>query len=205
MNIYEKLMNIQNDLKAQKSQFNKFGKYNYRTLDDIYEALKPLLKKYNATLVIDDDLEVVNSILFRVSKASLIDTEKKEIVSSTMYTQEALVKPGMSPEQCSGSTASYSNKYCLNKLFCIDDTSDADTMDNSKTSSKKVTKKPVEDLLSDDQGKELENLCAQIQNGEDRILAYLMKINEKETPYFSLKEVESKDFKVAKTILEKQI
>ena len=67
------------------------------------------------------------------------------------------------------------------------------------------TEEPVEDLLSDDQGKELENLCAQIENGEDRILAYLMKINEKETPYFSLKEVESKDFKVAKNILEKQI
>lgn len=151
MKIYKKLTNIQCELKAKKGQFNAFGKYKYRSLEDIYESLKPLLQEHNCCLVINNDLEIVNNILFRKSTAKLIDNESGEHLDVHTYTQEAISKKGMSPEQCSGSTASYSDKYCLNKMFCIDDNKDPDTMDNSERKHKNETppketppKKPID-------------------------------------------------------------
>lgn len=126
MKLREKLSKIQTELKANKSQFNKFGKYHYRSLEDVYEGLKPLLNKYACSLTIDNDLEVVNDILFRKSIATLWDSDTEDKVCAHTFTRERLDAKGMSPEQCSGSTASYSDKYCLNKLFCIDDNKDAD-------------------------------------------------------------------------------
>src|SRR5210317_1384328 len=128
MNLKEKLLFIQTNLVAQKTQYNSFGKYKYRSLEDIYEALKPLLEETKTVLTIDDDIELIGTTLFRKSTAYLIDTESKEdsFIKAVTFTQEAINKKGMSPEQCSGSTASYGNKYVLNKLFCIDDTKDAD-------------------------------------------------------------------------------
>lgn len=131
MGINEKLLLIQTGLRANKSQFNKFGNYSYRSLEDIYEAVKPLLLKSKTVLTINDDLEVFNGVIFRKSTATLTDVETNEKVNVHTYTQESLDRKGMSPEQCSGSVASYGNKYCLNKLFCIDDAKDADTRDNN--------------------------------------------------------------------------
>ena len=119
MSIKEKLLTIQTELKAQKSQLNKFGGYNYRSLEDIYEALKPLLKKTNTILLVDNDLEVFAEKIFRKSTAILKDVDTDEEVRTHTYTQEGIEKKGMSPEQCSGSTASYSDKYCLNKSGVI--------------------------------------------------------------------------------------
>lgn len=125
LSIQQKLGLIQTELKAKKNKYNKFGKYHYRNLEGIYEAVKPLLSKYSCFLVVDNDMEIIGETLFRKSIATLGCTDSEAEIKVHTYTQEALNKPGMSPEQCSGSAASYSDKYVLNKLFCLDD-SDAD-------------------------------------------------------------------------------
>lgn len=127
MNIYEKLIKIQNELNCPKSEFNNFGKYNYRSLEDILNNVKPLLLKYNTTIIINNYLEEFGGIIFRKSELSLFDCESNEKIMVHTYTQESLSKKGMSVEQCSGSTSSYGDKYCLGKLFLIDDTKDPDS------------------------------------------------------------------------------
>jgi hypothetical protein len=125
LSIEQKLGIIQCKLKAKKNKFNKFGKYHYRNLESIYESVKPLLSEYSCYLVIDNEIELIGETLFRKSIASIGCCDSHGIIKVHTYTQEAFNKPGMSPEQCSGSTASYGDKYVLNKLFCLDD-SDGD-------------------------------------------------------------------------------
>ena len=127
LNIKQKLSAMQVELNAPKGQFNAFGKYKYRSLEDIYEGLKKLINKYAVTVVVDNELEVIGGIIFRKSIATLSDCESDDEIKVQTFTQESLQKKGMSSEQCSGSTMSYSDKYCLNKLFCIDDNKDPDT------------------------------------------------------------------------------
>lgn len=127
----EKLMNIQAELKAPKSQYNSFGKYYYRNCEDILEALKPLLKKHDLTLVLTD--EVINIGQHNYVKADAIlqgDTDIRITVSA--YAREADTKKGMDDAQITGSASSYARKYALNGLFAIDDTKDADSQDNSQ-------------------------------------------------------------------------
>lgn len=130
-------------MKAHKSQRNSFGNYNYRSLEDIFEAVKPLLEETKTTLTMRDELEVFNGIIFRKSIATLSDVESDEKVETHTFTQESLERKGMSPEQCSGSVSSYGSKYCLNKLFCIDDTKDADTDEAEKQGQKPQGREPV--------------------------------------------------------------
>lgn len=141
--IHNKLLTIQTKLKAHKSQRNSFGNYNYRSLEDIFEAVKPLLEETKTTLTMRDELEVFNGIIFRKSIATLTDVESEEKVETYTFTQESLERKGMSPEQCSGSVSSYGSKYCLNKLFCIDDTKDADTDEAEKQGNKPQGREPV--------------------------------------------------------------
>ena len=138
-----RLCKIQNDLKAPKSAFNAFGKYNYRSCEDIMEGLKPVLLAHGASLVLENNLEVINGILFRKSIATLLDHFSDEKICVHTYTQEGLSKKGMSPEQCSGSTASYGDKYVLSKMFLIDDTKDADSRDNSKVKKRDYKKEKM--------------------------------------------------------------
>lgn len=124
-NIRHKLGVIQTALKAKKNKYNKFGKYPYRNLEGIYESVKPLLLQQGCILTIDNEIELIGDKFFRKSIATIGCVETDTEISVKTYTQEAFNKPGMSPEQCSGSAASYGDKYVLNKLFCLDD-SDAD-------------------------------------------------------------------------------
>lgn len=146
MSVHEKLMRIQVGLKAPKSRFNKFGGYHHRALEDIYEGVKPLLLAEKCSLRIDNDIVVIKDILFRKSIATLRCVETNEEVAVTTFTQEGLEKKGMTAEQCSGSTASYSDKYCLNKLFCIDDVKDADDETSNNTKENDIVKKPVQEV-----------------------------------------------------------
>lgn len=132
MNIYEKLLNIQVELKAPKNQYNSFGKYNYRSCEDILEGLKPLLTKYKATLIIDDEIVQIGNRYYVESTATLIDVEGegRECISSTAFAREDEKKTGMDLSQLTGSTSSYARKYALNGLFCIDDTKDSDATNN---------------------------------------------------------------------------
>lgn len=127
MNIYEKLMNIQKELKCNKNQHNSFGNYNYRSCEDILESLKPLLNKYRCTLTISDELQNIGDRYYIKATARLINIDATESIENTAYARESDDKKGMSAEQVSGSCSSYVRKYCLGGLLLIDDTKDADT------------------------------------------------------------------------------
>ena len=135
MNIYEKLLNIQAELKAPKNQYNEFGKYHYRSCEDILEGLKPLLKKYKVTLTISDEIVQIGDRYYVKATATLIDIEEegRECISSTAFAREDEKKTGMDLSQLTSSTSSYARKYALNGLFCIDDTKDSDATNKHDT------------------------------------------------------------------------
>lgn len=127
MSIYEKLLNIQSELKAPKGQYNNFGKYKYRSCEDILEAVKPICAKHKATLVVSDELKYIGERYYIEARATLIDIEDGSRVENTAYAREEETKKGMDGSQITGTASSYARKYALNGLFCIDDTKDADT------------------------------------------------------------------------------
>ena len=129
-----KLIALQSQLKAPKSQYNKFGNYSYRNVEDILEALKPLLKEQELTLTISDSIEAVGNRVYVKATATVTDGENSISVDS--YARESETRKGMDDSQLTGSTSSYARKYALNGLFLIDDTKDADGMDNSKVEAK---------------------------------------------------------------------
>ena len=126
----QKVGDIQHKLKAPKGQYNSFGKYNYRSCEDILEGVKPLLKEHNLALLIDDEIVQIGERYYVKATAKI--TDGREFVSATAYAREPDTKKGMDESQITGATSSYARKYALNALLCIDDTKDADTMDNSK-------------------------------------------------------------------------
>lgn len=127
MNVYEKLIKVQAELKAPKSKFNSFGKYKYRSLEDILEGVKPLLEKNKASLVITDSIEQIGDRYYLKASATFIDTENGESVSNSALARESADKKGMDDSQITGTASSYARKYALNGLLLIDDTKDADT------------------------------------------------------------------------------
>jgi len=132
MNIYEKLMIIQQELKAPKSQYNSFGKYYYRNSEDILEAVKPLLNKTKTVLILSDKIAQMDGRTYVEAKAKLIDIESSAgaSVENTAYAREDDEKKGFDSMQLTGATSSYARKYALNGLFAIDDNRDADTTNN---------------------------------------------------------------------------
>ena len=126
MGIQEKLMNIQYELKCNKSQYNSFGRYAYRSSEDILEAVKPLLYKYKATLVINDDIVLIGDRFYVKATSKITDIETGECVESTAFAREDESQKGMSSAQVTGSVSSYARKYSMNALFAIDDNKDSD-------------------------------------------------------------------------------
>ncbi len=120
----DKLIAIQSNLKAPKNQYNSFGKYYFRSGEDILEALKPLLKENGCTLVMSDEIVFVSDRVYVKSIATLSDG--KDSVSTTAFAREEADKKGMDGAQITGAASSYARKYALNGLFCIDDTKDPD-------------------------------------------------------------------------------
>lgn len=138
--VYSKLMMIQQELKAPKGQYNSFAKYNYRSCEDILEAVKPLCIKNNATLLLNDAVQEISGRFYVVATATLVDTENGDSISANAYAREPQDKKGMDDSQITGMASSYARKYALNGLFCIDDTKDADT-DEAKRQEQKPVKK----------------------------------------------------------------
>jgi hypothetical protein len=137
----KELIQIQSELKAPKSQFNSFGKYNYRSCEDILEAVKPLLLKYGCTLTIRDEVKEIAGIPFIESTASIQKDDESRSV-----TAQAGIDPnrkGMDIAQCFGASSSYARKYCLNGLFLIDDTKDPDSTNDHSTKPEYVAPKPA--------------------------------------------------------------
>ena len=151
MSVYLKLMNVQSELKAPKNQYNSFGKYAYRSCEDILEALKPVLLKHKATVIVSDDIVFVEGDYhienntkdnkyqkeehlginakgkyYVKATVKFIDVETGETVENSAYAMEEFTKKGMDSSQITGSCSSYARKYALNGMFLIDDTKDSD-------------------------------------------------------------------------------
>nr|DAK90351.1 MAG TPA: ERF superfamily protein [Caudoviricetes sp.] len=129
-NITQKLLYVQQNLKAPKNQYNKFGEYHYRSCEDIQEALKPLLAEVKAVLLLSDELQQIGERFYIKASAIFQDAESSEKIINVAYARECDSKPKMDTAQITGSCSSYARKYALNGLFCIDDAKDPDTMDN---------------------------------------------------------------------------
>lgn len=123
--INQKLLKMQQELKAPKGQYNSFGRYNYRSAEDILEAVKPINDKHGLLLTLSDEPVAVGDRVYIKATAKL--TDDKNFVSVTAYAREALTKKGMDDSQITGTASSYARKYALNGLYLIDDTKDADT------------------------------------------------------------------------------
>lgn len=127
----KELITIQSELKAPKSQFNKFGGYKYRKAEDILEAVKPLLNKQKCTLTITDDIVMVGNRIY-VKATATIKNEKGEFETTTGWAREEETKKGMDGSQITGASSSYARKYALNGLFAIDDNADSDTTNDGQ-------------------------------------------------------------------------
>ena len=142
MNIYQKLTEIQNSLKVPKEQENKFGGYKYRSAEDIQEKVKPLLQKYETTLYLSDEIELIGDRTYVKATATLTDGDG--CIVSTAYAREPETVKGQSEAQITGASSSYARKYALNGLFQLDDTNDHDANDNEETPAPKQLAKRTE-------------------------------------------------------------
>ena len=127
MSVYEKLSKVQTELKAPKGQYNNFGKYKYRSCEDILEAVKPLNAKHGVVLTVGDEVVEISNRFYVKATAVFVDIESGEKIINTALAREDDSKKGMDGSQITGTASSYARKYCLNGLYCIDDTKDADT------------------------------------------------------------------------------
>ena len=138
MGTYAKLAIIQQELNVPKNQWNDYGKYNYRSCEDILEGLKPLLQKVNAAIRISDEIVQIGERYYVKATATFVDLEDETKITNTAYAREDLTKKGMDASQITGATSSYARKYALNGLFCIDDVKDSDLNDNQEDEQQKA-------------------------------------------------------------------
>ena len=136
----KQLIEIQKELKAPKGQYNSFGKYKYRSAEDILEAVKPLLHKHGCQLTLSDEIVLIGDRYY--IKATATITNGEEEVTTSAYAREDLDKKGMDQAQVTGSVSSYARKYCLNGLLLIDDSKDPDT--DEFANQQKAKTKPAE-------------------------------------------------------------
>ena len=178
-NIYGKLLSVQTMLKAPKSQYNAFGKYNYRNCEDILEAVKPLCKEVKATVFLTDEIVLIGERYYVKATAHFVDTEIiAEPITVTAYAREEETKKGMDGSQVTGASSSYARKYALNGLFDIDDTKDSDT---TNTHGKDET--PKQDKPTPKQKTPRERLIAKLkEKGIDPNVYAQEKGLTKETP-----------------------
>ena len=180
MNIYEKLLNVQIELKAPKNQFNKFGGFKYRSCEDILEALKPVLSKYKLAMIITDDIITVNNINYVKATVKLFNTEKEEFIENSAIAREEESKKGMDGSQITGASSSYARKYALNGLFAIDDTKDSDSTNTYDGVEKKTQTKKVVDSETDKRNKAIEMIMKNTTEEEGNYIDDLVfKYNKK--------------------------
>jgi len=182
MGIYEKLSKIQEELKAPKGQYNSFGKYKYRSCEDILEAVKPLLVKNKLSMQISDELIQIGDRYYVKASATLLDIEDNSTMTNTAYAREEEEKKGMDGSQITGTASSYARKYALNGLFLIDDTKDADTDEYQEQSNKvkKITKEQIKKL-----GELVEDIPAMIN-------------------YYKLDKIENMPYDLAQQVIERK-
>ncbi|MGN1120869.1 MAG: ERF family protein, partial [Eubacteriales bacterium] len=147
MTIIEKLLDVQLQLKAPKGQYNSFGKYKYRSCEDILEAVKPLCGKNKAAVYVTDDVEEKGGRIYIKATAHFADAETEKEITVSAYAREEENKKGMDGSQVTGASSSYARKYALNGLFAIDDTKDSDSTNTHGNDTEKAaaSKKAVEE------------------------------------------------------------
>ena len=153
--ITEKLNFIQHELKVKKSNVNSFAKFNYRTLDDIFENVKPLLDKTGCVITISDELIDKNNGTY--IKATVELSDGNDSISVDAFARESVGKKGMDDPQMTGTASTYARKYACNGLFAIDDTEDSDSMDNREQTLLNG-KKPTKGHITVDQNLKLDRL-----------------------------------------------
>lgn len=173
--IHQKLIEVQEELKAPKGQYNSFGKYHFRSTEDIVEALKPLLIKRGLLLLMYDEIELIGSRIYVVSTADLTDGATNIKVSARA--RESETKKGMDDSQITGTASSYARKYALNGMFLIDDSKDADTPEYSgQMNNQQQSKQPKQLGITLDAVKTALNDLVKKTNGDyTKISAYLLK------------------------------
>lgn len=146
----EKLLDIQSKLKAPKNQYNSFGKYHYRSCEDVLEALKPILVEHKCLLTITDEVVMIGSRYYIKATATISDGE--DSISVNAYAREEETKKGADGSQVTGASSSYARKYALNGLFCIDDNKDSDTTNVGQKAAKTEEKEenPLLDMAVND-------------------------------------------------------
>ena len=188
-------MNIQNELKAPKSQWNGFGKYNYRSCEEILEAVKPLAFKYKSIVTVTDELQQIGDRYYILAIATIYDVESDKSMQATAYAREPEAKKGMDGSQITGSTSSYARKYALNGLFAIDDTKDSDaTNTHGKQATEPIKGKQLDqyggsDLITEKQRKLLYARSKEKQLSEETIKLLLGNYG-----YESSKDIKRTDF-----------
>ena len=181
MGIYEKLSKIQMELKAPKGQYNSFGKYKYRSCEDILEAVKPLLDKNKLSMQISDELVQIGERYYIKASATLLDLEDNSTMTNTAYARESEKKSGMDESQITGTASSYARKYALNGLFLIDDTKDADTDEyQEQNKSKLITKTQIKKL-----GELVEDIDAMLN-------------------YYKIEKIEDMPYEIAQQVIERK-
>lgn len=181
-NIYSKLLAIQAELKAPKGQYNSFGKYKYRSCEDILEAVKPLCKKQGVALMLDDEIIFISGRFYVKAAARLVDVDSGEAVVVNANAREDEIKKGMDGSQITGSASSYARKYALNGLFDIDDTKDADT-DEQRNQTKANARKAAAKQETQNSGKVTCPQCGNVLTG------YISKSGAEITPEQELEKL----------------
>lgn len=197
MNIYEKLLNVQTELKAPKGQFNAFGKYKYRSCEDILEALKPVLNKYKLTFFINDEIVEVNNRNYVKATITIINIEKPdEQIQISALAREEETKKGMDGSQITGASSSYARKYALNGMFMIDDTKDSDSTNTHGKD--KTEQEKVKDFLNSRNGM-IEKLSEYVKGDKLERMLKNYGVNE----LFEMKDEQLKD--ACKKIFDKKV
>jgi hypothetical protein len=143
------LLKIQQELKAPKGQTNSFGKYKYRSAEDILEAAKPICHKYGYFIILDDEVEEIGGRIYVRAVVAIKNEEEKIAHSATGWAREEENKKGMDASQITGAASSYARKYALNGLFAIDDTKDADATNKHEIQPKNEVKTPKKGQMND--------------------------------------------------------
>ena len=202
--IYASLMAVQAELKAPKNQHNSFGKYDYRSAEDIVEAVKPLLKENGLFLTMSDDIVLIGDRYYVKATVKVVDIVTGESVQTSALAREAAQRKGMDECQVTGTASSYARKYALNGLFAIDDTKDADTDQYARQTSKAPVKSSQnEDLMA--AKRRLKAEVDRIGCTWDEVKAISnMKLGKMETKKMSVDEVNKLTTNLEKWILEKE-
>lgn len=162
LSLVQKVVKIQNELKAPKGQFNKFGGYKYRSCEDIVESVKPILNTYGVMLNLSDEMVLIGDRYYIKAVAGL--TDGTDVIQSVAFAREPQDLKGMSESQITGTASSYARKYALNGLLAIDDTKDPDTDEFAKQTGQepkeeqKATPKQIDILNKYYQGENLDKL-----------------------------------------------